>query len=233
MPYRPSVARVAASNTPTNPGELGSATPNPMIPCSRNAPTAGTGSPNARKHTANAAAFTSHSTTDQKTTAAKRPGFLSTSSPATSPSAIRVIRSARRAGRTACVARPSSASQGAGRCTTSTATTSTTPKKAAAVVVIAETDVRPMSAWWGNADGADREREGRERDGRENEPAVRPAHAVHQIAGIDAVQRPRQEPERDPESHDPRPARGGGAVRSERNRDWVRGRGQRGRRLRR
>src|SRR5213076_1420427 len=154
MPYRASVARVAASNTPTYPGELGSATPNPMIPCSRNAPTADTGNPNARKHIANAAAFTSQSTADQRTTARKRPGLLSTSSPATSPSAMRVIRSATRAGRTACVTRPSSASQGAGRCTTSTATTSTTPKKTAAVVVIAETDVRPSAARWGNVDDA-------------------------------------------------------------------------------
>src|SRR5437899_1480030 len=167
MPYRARVARVAASNTPTNPGELGSATPKPMIPCSKNAPTAGTGSPNARKHTAKAAAFTSQSTTDQSTTPKKRPGLLSTSSPATSPSAIRMTRSATRAGNSAWVARPSSASQGAGRCTTNTATTSTTPKKAAAVVVIADTDV---------------------------------------------LHCPRQEPERDPEPHDPRPPRGGGAV---------------------
>src|ERR1051325_3780846 len=83
MPYRASVARVAASNKPMNPGELGSATPKPMIPCSRNAPAGGTGSPNARKQTANAAAFTSHCTTDQNTTARKRPGVLSTSRHAT------------------------------------------------------------------------------------------------------------------------------------------------------
>src|SRR5207302_5025859 len=107
----------------------------------------GTGSPNARKHTANAAAFTSHSTTDQRTTASNRPGLLSTSSPATSPSAMWESRSAKCAGNTACAARPSSPSQGAGRCTTSTATSSTIPKKAAAVVVIADADVRPISAW--------------------------------------------------------------------------------------
>src|SRR6059036_1298758 len=77
-----SVTRVAASNTPTNPGEAGSATPKPMIPCSRNAPSAGTASPKARKHTANAAAFTSHCTTDQPTTPRNRPGLFSTSSPA-------------------------------------------------------------------------------------------------------------------------------------------------------
>src|SRR5437588_331612 len=194
MPYRPSVARVAASNTPTKPGELGIATPKPMIPCSRNAPTGGTGSPNARKHTANAAAFTSHSTTDQRTTASNRPGLLSTSSPATSPSAMWESRSAKCAGNTACVARPSSPSQGAGRCTTSTATH------------VAE-DEPP-------ADGADREREGRKRDGGQDEPAIRPPHAFHQVAGTDAVQRPGQEPDCHPEPHDPRPPRGGSAVRS-------------------
>src|SRR2546423_3410957 len=150
MPYRPSLARVAASNTPTNPGELGSATPNPMIPCSRNAPAAGTGSPKARKHTANAAAFTTQSTTDHATTARKRPGLFRTASPATNPSAIRAIRSATRAGRAACVARPSSASHGPGRCTTSTATASTTPKTAAAVAAIVENDARPMAAGGGN-----------------------------------------------------------------------------------
>ena len=43
--------------------------------------------------------------------------------------------------------------------------------------------------------------------------AARTAYGtVHQIAGTDAVQCPRQEPERDPEPHDPRPPRGGGAV---------------------
>src|SRR2546430_1539202 len=127
MPYRASVARVAASNTPTYPGELGSATPNPMIPCSRNAPTAGTGNPNARKHVANAAAFTSQSTADQTTTATKRPGLLSTSSPATNPSAMRVIRSATRAGRPACGTLPISARQVVGRSIHGAETTRLTP----------------------------------------------------------------------------------------------------------
>src|SRR5256885_1944668 len=118
MPYRGSVARVAASNTPTYPGELGSATPNPMIPCSRNAPTAGTGSPNARKHIPNAPAFTSHSTADQRTTATKRGGPFSTPRPPTSPPAMRGIRSPPRAGRTPGTTRPTSAGQGAGPRTT-------------------------------------------------------------------------------------------------------------------
>src|SRR5216683_1733823 len=109
------VSRVAASNTPTNPGEDGSATPKPMMPCSRKAPSTGTASPKARKHTAKAAAFTTQSTTDHRTTAANRAGFFNTSSPATRPSAMWVIRSAIAVGRIACVARRSNPSHGDGQ----------------------------------------------------------------------------------------------------------------------
>src|SRR2546426_4177216 len=85
MPSTASVARVAASNTPTNPGDDGRATPNPIIPCNNSAPSAGTGRPNAWKQIANDAPFTSHSSSDHATTPTNRPGLFSTSSPATRP----------------------------------------------------------------------------------------------------------------------------------------------------
>src|SRR2546430_15265934 len=98
MPYSASVTRVAASNTPTNPGELGSATPNPMIPCSRNAPAAGTGRPKARKHTADAAAFTTHSTTDHAAAAGERARPLRAAGPRAHPPAGPAARPANAAG---------------------------------------------------------------------------------------------------------------------------------------
>src|SRR2546428_320962 len=153
MPYSARVTRVSASNGPKKPGEDGSATPNPISPCSRNAPTQGTGSPNARKHTANDRAFTTHSTTDQTTTPAKRAGLLRTASPWTSPSANCVTRSAEREGRTACSTRPRRLSAGAGRGTTTSATPRAVPNRAAAPPAVRDRGTPPTAASRGN-DGA-------------------------------------------------------------------------------
>src|SRR6266496_1616391 len=120
-----------------------------MIAWSSSAPSAGTGMPNARKHTANPAAFTSHSTSDHATTPAKRPGRRSTSSPPISPSASR----ARRAGSTLWVTLLKKESHGVGRCTTARATSSAAPKTIAAPLATRLTDVPPMTASRGN-DGA-------------------------------------------------------------------------------
>src|SRR6266496_259302 len=124
-----------------------------MIAWSSSAPSAGTGMPNARKHTANPAAFTSHSTSDHATTPAKRPGRRSTSSPTISPSASRARRSARRAGSTPWVTLLKKESHGVGRCTTARATSSAAPKTIAAPLATRLTDVPPMTASRGN-DGA-------------------------------------------------------------------------------
>ena len=55
-------------------------------------------------------------------------------------------RAAKRSESTAWVTRRSSASQGAGRCTTSTATASTVPKNTAAPTVMREIEVVPIRA---------------------------------------------------------------------------------------
>src|SRR5712691_2153272 len=135
------------------PGVDGNATPKPMIPCRSKAASAGTWIPNARKHTANAAALVSHSASDQRTTPPNRAGLFNTSRPATIPSVQCITRAADVAGSTRFAIRPSSASQGAGRCTTVRASSSTAPNSTAAVVATVESDRPPTSAWRGK-DGA-------------------------------------------------------------------------------
>src|SRR6266516_5053880 len=124
-----------------------------MIAWSNSAPSAGTGMPNARKHTANPAALTSHSTSDHATTPANRPGRRSTSSPPINPSASRTSRSARRAGSTPWVILLKKESQGAGRCTTARATSRAAPNPIAPLPATRLTDVPPITASRGK-DGA-------------------------------------------------------------------------------
>ena len=106
--------------------------------------------PKARKQTAKAAAFTSHNSSDHPTTAAKRPGRRSTSSPPINPSASRTRRSAKRVGRTACRTLLKKESQGAGRCTTARATSSAAPNSIAAPVARWLTEAVPIRACRGN-----------------------------------------------------------------------------------
>src|SRR5438105_3760794 len=135
------------------PGVDGTATPKPMMPCKSKAAAAGTFIPKARKHTAKAAALVSQSANDQTTTPANRTGLLSTSSPATIPSAQCVTRAAALAGSNRLVIRSSSASHGAGRWTTMRASTNTAPNSTAALVATVDSDRPPTSACRGN-DGA-------------------------------------------------------------------------------
>src|SRR5437773_3946848 len=124
-----------------------------MIAWSNSAPSAGTGMPNARKHTANPAALTSHNTNDHATTPANRPGRRSTSSPPINPSASRTSRSASRAGSTPWVILLKKESQGAGRCTTARATSRAAPNTIAPPPATRLTDVPPITASRGK-DGA-------------------------------------------------------------------------------
>src|SRR5436189_37773 len=124
-----------------------------MIAWSNSAPSAGTGMPNARKHTANPAALTSHNTNDHATTPANRPGRRSSSSPPINPSASRTSRSASRAGSTPWVILLKKESQGAGRCTTARATSRAAPNTIAPPPATRLTDVPPITASRGK-DGA-------------------------------------------------------------------------------
>src|SRR2546421_650790 len=135
------------------PGVDGTATPKPMMPCKSKAAAAGTFIPKAQKHTAKAAALVSQSANDQTTTPANRTGLLSTSRPATIPSAQCVTRAAALAGSNRLVIRSSSASHGAGRWTTMRASTNTAPNSTAALVATVDSDRPPTSACRGN-DGA-------------------------------------------------------------------------------
>src|ERR1041384_1574941 len=150
----PSVSLVATSNTPTYPGDEGTAPPNPMIPCNNSAPSIGTGSPNARKQTANDAALTSHSTSDQATTPAKREGLRNTASPSTNPSIADRTRTANRCGSSRCAIASSRRSQGAGFTTTITATTSAAPNTIAPTIATWTSDTPPTIASRGNEGAA-------------------------------------------------------------------------------
>src|SRR2546422_111030 len=90
---------------------------------------------------------------DKRTPPPTRAGFFNTSRPATISSVQCITRVAAVAGSTRLAIRPSSASHGAGRCTTMRASSSTAPNSTAAVVATVESDRPPTSAWRGK-DGA-------------------------------------------------------------------------------
>src|SRR6266545_3954579 len=152
-PYSCNVNSVAASKTPPYPGVDGMATPKPMIPCRSSAASSGTSSPKARKQIANAAAFLIQSTSDQRTTPAKRAGLLSTASPSTMPSETRTTRSAAVSGKRRRATRSTNTDQRPGRLAMSSAITSNAPNSAAVDAAMAESERPPTRARAGK-DGA-------------------------------------------------------------------------------
>src|SRR2546426_669830 len=236
-----SVRRVAASNGPKKPGDEGRATPKPITPCNRSAASGASGRSKARKHSANDAAFTSHRTSDQPTTSAKRPGCFRTASPATTPPARWVSRSAKAGGSTRCASLLPRDSHRAGRCATASAATSTPANNAAAPVATLASDVPPSIAWPGNdgaaAGGGRRKGERRRGPGRHKKERMGVADVAQDAARVHVVQRPVEQRRRDEEPRHPRPRGPGGPLRDQGGRGGrggrARRRGQRGRRLRR